>query len=97
VLWRWGHIPHNAHYIIIFGLALYLWTLRRPLDWRLHALWTTVMRRSDTRSGELFSYVDLEVRVRRNHPLRPMQEIANAVLGDRIDAPRVNLCPRIGN
>jgi len=38
------------------------------------------MRGSDDRSGSLFSYVDLEARVRRDHPLRPIREIANAAL-----------------
>jgi transposase len=38
------------------------------------------MRGSDERSGSLFSYVDLESRVRRDHPLRPIREIANAAL-----------------
>ncbi len=40
------------------------------------------MRGSDERSGELFSYVDLEARVPRDHPLRPIREIANAALAD---------------
>ncbi len=40
------------------------------------------MRGSDGRSGSLFSYVDLEARVRRDHPLRPIREIANAALTD---------------
>jgi transposase len=40
------------------------------------------MRGSDERTGSLFSYVDLDARVRRDHPLRPIQEIANAALGD---------------
>lgn len=40
------------------------------------------MRGSDERSGSLFSYVDLEARVRRDHPLRAIQEIANAALRD---------------
>jgi transposase len=39
------------------------------------------MRGSDARSGELFSYVDLERRVRPDHPLRAIREIANAALG----------------
>jgi transposase len=39
------------------------------------------MRGSDSRSGELFSYVDLEQRVRPDHPLRPLRELANAALG----------------
>jgi len=41
-----------------------------------------VMRGSDERSGTLFSYVDLESRVRRDHPLRPIREIVNAALLD---------------
>lgn len=38
------------------------------------------MRGSDQRSGSLFSYVDLESRVRRDHPLRPIRMIVNEVL-----------------
>jgi transposase len=38
------------------------------------------MRGSDERCGSLFSYVDLEVRVGRDHPLRPIRGIANAAL-----------------
>lgn len=40
------------------------------------------MRGSGVRSGMLFSYVDLEARVRRDrdHPLRVIREIANAAL-----------------
>ena len=40
------------------------------------------MRGTDERSGELFSYVDLEKRVRRDHPLRPIRELANVALAD---------------
>jgi transposase len=38
------------------------------------------MRGTDKRSGELFSYVDLEQRVRADHPLRAIRETANASL-----------------
>ena len=38
------------------------------------------MRGSDERSGALFSYVDLEARVRRNHPLRAIRGIVNEAL-----------------
>jgi len=38
------------------------------------------MRGADERTGSLFSFVDLEARVRRDHPLRPIQQIANAAL-----------------
>jgi transposase len=40
------------------------------------------MRGSDQRSGALFSYVDLEKRVRRDHPLRAIRALANAALSD---------------
>jgi transposase len=38
------------------------------------------MRGSDTRSGELFSYVDLEQRVPARHPLRKIRQLVNDVL-----------------
>ena len=38
------------------------------------------MRGGDDRSGELFSYVDLEARVRGDHPLRAIRMIANEAL-----------------
>ena len=38
------------------------------------------MRGGDERSGELFSYVDLEARVRADHPLRAIRGIVNEAL-----------------
>jgi transposase len=38
------------------------------------------MRGEDERSGALFSYVDLEARVRQNHPLRTIRGIVNEAL-----------------
>jgi len=38
------------------------------------------MRGTDERSGALFSYVDLETRVRPDHPLRPIRALANGAL-----------------
>jgi transposase len=38
------------------------------------------MRGDDEICGTLFSYIDLEDRVRTDHPLRPIREIANAAL-----------------
>lgn len=38
------------------------------------------MRGSDKRSGELFSYVDLERRVRQDHPLRAIRSLTDAAL-----------------
>ncbi|MFK4492351.1 hypothetical protein ABIA45_007429 [Bradyrhizobium sp. USDA 336] len=35
------------------------------------------MRGGDNRTGELFSCVDLEAQVRRDHPLRAIRTIAN--------------------
>src|SRR6202048_1273758 len=40
------------------------------------------MRGSDERTASLFSYVDLEARVRADHPLRTIRGIANAALSD---------------
>jgi transposase len=38
------------------------------------------MRGADVRTGGLFSYVDLEKRVRQDHPLRAIRAIVNAAL-----------------
>ncbi len=38
------------------------------------------MRGGDDGTGELFSYVDLEARVRKDHPLRKIREIVNTAL-----------------
>ena len=38
------------------------------------------MRGLDTRSGELFSYIDLEQRVPAKHPLRQIRQLVNDVL-----------------
>lgn len=38
------------------------------------------MRGGDVRTGQLFSYVDLEDRVRRDHPLRALRQIVNDAL-----------------
>ncbi|MEN3749996.1 IS5 family transposase [Sphingomonas sp. HF-S3] len=38
------------------------------------------MRGSDERTGALFSYVDVESRIRSDHPLRRIREITNAAL-----------------
>ena len=40
------------------------------------------MRGTDERSGSLFSFVDLEARVPKDHPLRAIREIANGALLD---------------
>src|SRR3954468_2713911 len=54
------------------------------------------MRGSDGRSGSLFSYVDLEARVRADHPLRTIREIANAALTDLTVEFAVLYPPRLG-
>lgn len=38
------------------------------------------MRGSERGTGALFSYVDVEVRIRPGHPLRQIREVANAAL-----------------
>jgi transposase len=44
----------------------------------------------------LFSYVDLEARVRRDHPLRPIREIANAALAELSEDFAALYPPRLG-
>ena len=44
------------------------------------------MRGDDARSGSLFSYVDLEVRVPKGHPLRAIRAIVNGALAGLSDA-----------
>lgn len=51
------------------------------------------MRGSDEATGALFSYVDVEFRIRRDHPLRRIREIANAAL-DALDGDFEELYPR---
>lgn len=38
------------------------------------------MRGSDRRSGSLFSYVDLEARVRADHPLRTIRVVSGQII-----------------
>src|ERR1700683_5336203 len=40
------------------------------------------MRGSDDRTGSLFSYVNMEARVHRDHPLRAIREVADAAVSD---------------
>src|SRR5882672_8895937 len=40
------------------------------------------MRGLDERSGSLFSYIDLDRRVPKDHPLRPIREIVNEALSE---------------
>jgi hypothetical protein len=42
------------------------------------------MRGGDERSGSLFSYVDLEARVGKDHPLRTIRGIVNEALAERL-------------
>jgi len=44
------------------------------------------MRGRDERPGSLFSYANLEARVRGDHPLRAIRKIANAALNDLLRA-----------
>lgn len=53
------------------------------------------MRGSDTRSGELFSYIDLEQRVPAKHPLRKIRQLVNDVLAS-LDAEFAKLYSAFG-
>jgi hypothetical protein len=50
------------------------------------------MRGSDVRPVSLFSYVDIEQRVRADHPLRTIREIENAAPAD-VSTDLGALCP----
>jgi transposase len=54
------------------------------------------MRGVDERTGELFSYVDLEARVRPDHPLRAIRAIANEALTVLQREFAVLYAPRLG-
>ncbi len=54
------------------------------------------MRGRDERAGVLFSYVDLEARVRADHPLRAIREIANQALISLQPALAALYAPRLG-
>jgi transposase len=54
------------------------------------------MRGLDDGSGSLFSYVDLEARVRRDHPLRVIREITNTALAALNDDLAALYPPRLG-
>jgi transposase len=53
------------------------------------------MRGSDERTAELFSYIDLEKRVRPDHPLRSIRTLVNEALG-ALDQEFSELYPPIG-
>ena len=53
------------------------------------------MRGSDERTGELFSYIDLEQRVRADHPLRSIRTLVNEALA-ALDQEFSTLYPSIG-
>src|SRR5512132_3917110 len=61
------------------GSILTLWRDSIPLVWE-----EISMRGGEVRSGSLFSYVDLEARVRRTHPLRTIRTMVDAALA-RLD------------
>src|SRR5918993_1151093 len=54
------------------------------------------MRGRDERTGELFSYVDLEARVRADHPLQAIRQIANTALALLQREFAVLYAPRMG-
>lgn len=53
------------------------------------------MRGSDARTGSLFSYVDVETRIARDHPLRLIREVVNAALS-QLDPAFAELYARAG-
>ena len=64
--------------------------------YRVRRQWQEVMRGSDARTGSLFSYVDIETRIARDHPLRLMRELVNEALA-RLDPAFARLYAREGS
>jgi hypothetical protein len=57
LLWRWGHIPLESHYLLIGALALYLFSLKKPA-WRgLAAGWIAYLVLAYLTSIYLFAMV----------------------------------------
>jgi hypothetical protein len=57
LLWRWGHIALQAHFLLIGALALYLFSLRKP-GWRgFAAVWTAYLALAYLTSIYLFAMV----------------------------------------
>jgi transposase len=52
------------------------------IPWMRNCIEDCEMRGTDERSGSLFSFVDLEARVPKDHPLRAIREIANGALSN---------------
>ena len=44
LLYRWGHIPLMAQYLIISALGLYLLSLQRPRELRVSLCWVALAR-----------------------------------------------------
>jgi hypothetical protein len=57
LLWQWGHVAHESHYLIIGALALYLFSLRRRA-WRgIAASWIGVLSLASLTNMYLFAMV----------------------------------------
>jgi hypothetical protein len=57
LLWQWGHVAHESHYLIIGALALYLFSLRRRV-WRgVAAGWIGVLTLASLTNIYLFAMV----------------------------------------
>jgi hypothetical protein len=39
LLWRWGHLALNSHFLILFSLAFYVWTVRHAPTWWVQSEW----------------------------------------------------------
>jgi hypothetical protein len=57
LLYRWGHIPLMAQYLIIFALGLYLLSLRRPRELRVSLCWVVLLAVTLLTNSYLFAMV----------------------------------------
>jgi hypothetical protein len=57
LLYRWGHIPLMAHYLILIALGLYLLSLRRPTDRAIDVTWLGLLTLTLLTNSYIFAMV----------------------------------------
>ena len=109
LLWRWGHIALEAHFLLIGALALYLFSLRRPAWRNVAMVWIGYLVLAYLTDIYLFVMVGIvwlcAVIQRRLNRLATTQEalgtgvltvaLVTAVITLGVRRKRAALCPRI--
>jgi hypothetical protein len=59
LLWRWGHIALQSHFLLIGALALYLFYLKKPAQGSVGAVWTGYLMLAYLTNMYLFAMVGI--------------------------------------